>query len=99
MVINAKIPYPTNCPQPQKPGAILNTSNNISDNNIDAKGNIKAKRLSLKIAPAKIAIPTIGLKLCGYINTLDIAAANINKTAIMIEVLFCFCIVLLFVQK
>ena len=46
-------------------------------------GKMKASLLSFKVAPAKIAIPIIGLKLSGYIITLEIAAISINKTAII----------------
>ena len=62
-VIKARMPYPTNCPQPQKPGAILNTSNKTSERNIANKGSAKANLLFLITAPAKMAMPIIGLKL------------------------------------
>jgi len=43
----------------------------------------------LLTAPAKMAIPIIGLKLCGYKITLLNAAITTNNTAIINVVLFC----------
>jgi hypothetical protein len=78
---------------------MLNTSNMISDKNIDTMGNTNASLLSLMTAPAKMAIPMIGLKLFGYIITLDMAAASINKTARIILDVCCLFIFLIVCAK
>lgn len=54
-------------------------------------GNANANLLSLITAPAKMAIPIMGLKLSGYMNTLDNAATIIKITAMInVDVLCLF---------
>ena len=62
-------------------------------------GRAKASRLSFRIAPPKTAIPIIGLKLCGYMTTLEMAAAKMSNMAIRTELVDCLCIFRSLLQK